>query len=82
MKMPLYTYLSTYRGASYIAQARRSNFHGFVDWIRDMPSGALPELTRTNLRGMDAVANRKNVWRKSVVVEGSELVVIAVQTVG
>jgi hypothetical protein len=36
--MPLYTYVATYRGASYIVQHRRSNFQGFGDWIQALPA--------------------------------------------
>ena len=31
--MPLYTYVAIYKGTSYIAQQRRSNYQGFGDWI-------------------------------------------------
>ena len=84
--MPLYTYFTTYRGASYVAQARRSNPHGFGDWIKDRPQNALPELKSSALNAemlygpFDIVQNKKNVWRKLVMVDGSELVVVAVQT--
>ena len=86
--MPLYTYVTTYRGGSYVAQGRRSNPSGFADWIRDKPASALPELKTSSLTAgilygeFEAMPNRKNVWRKSVTVEGSELLVIAVQTAG
>ena len=37
--MPLFTYLVTYKGATYIAQGSHSNFTGFaMTW-----AGALPE---------------------------------------
>jgi len=35
--MPLYTYIVTYRGRSHVAQARRSNFKGFIDWTQAVP---------------------------------------------
>jgi len=86
--MPLYTYVTTYRGASYVAQARRSNPHGFGDWIRERPRSSLPDLDLSALSAgdlygpMDTVPNKQRVWTKTLMVDGSELVVIAVQTVG
>jgi hypothetical protein len=87
--MPLYTYVLTYKGSSYVTQDRRSNFKGFASsWI-DLPATALPELS-LNLRKelsqkaysgtFDSVPNRKHVWRKSMEVGGSEFVVYAIQT--
>jgi hypothetical protein len=35
--MPLYTYVAIYKGSSYIAQQRRSNYQGFGDWIEALP---------------------------------------------
>ncbi len=84
--MPLYTYVATYRGASYVSQARRSNPHGSGDWIIDKPRSALPELnvsalSASDLYGpMNTLANKRSVWTKTILVDGSELVVIAVQT--
>ena len=85
--MPLYTYVTTYKGASYVAQDRRSNFKGFPGWIQEMPANALPGLTpalRKELNpyqgDFESVPNRQNVWRKSLIVGGSELVVLAIQT--
>ena len=90
--MPLYTYVTAYKGATYIAQGRHSNFKGFVSsWTTGIPSGALPgltpslmkELSEKSYRGdFEAVPNRENVWRKSLAVGGSEFVVIAVETKG
>lgn len=86
--MPLYTYVTTYRGSSYVAQARRSNHHGFGDWIIDKPKSALPELRMSALGAadlygpMNTVPNKKHVWTKTIVIDGSELVVVAIQTVG
>jgi hypothetical protein len=85
--VPLYTYLTTYKGASYVAQARRSNFRGFPDWIAEMPANALPGLTlalRKELNPYDGtfeeVPNRQHVWQKKLMIGGSELVVVVVQT--
>ena len=44
--MPLYTYIATFKGASYVAQGSYSNFRGFVSaWSGDLPDNALPSLT-------------------------------------
>jgi hypothetical protein len=87
--MPLYTYVLTFKGSSYVTQDRRSNFKGFVSSWVDIPATALPELSpdlRKELsqkayRGsFDEVPNRKNVWRKTLEIAGSEFVVYAIQT--
>jgi len=87
--MPLYTYVTIYKGASYVAQGRRSNFKGFPIWFQDMPVNALPDLTpalRKQVNPYDGtfvpVPNRQHVWRKTLLVGGSELVVIVIQTDG
>ena len=79
--MPLYTYVATYKGASYITQKRRSNPKGFPDWTEALP---------TTLRGkfnpydgaFDPVPNRKNVWRRVISAGGDELVVLVIATEG
>ncbi len=88
--MPLYTYIATYRGASYAGQNRFSNFKGFASRvIGDVPDGVLPGLDKAMRndvieamwRGQwQPIANRKNVWRNSFEVRGSEFVLYAVQT--
>lgn len=87
--MPLYTYVTNYKGATHIAQGRHSNFKGFATWIANIPDQALPALTPTlrkeidPYRGdFDPVPNQERVWRKSLIVGGSELTVIAVETKG
>jgi hypothetical protein len=87
--MPLYTYVTTYKGATYVAQGRHSNFKGFATWIADIPDKALPELTpalRKQLNpyqgDFDPLPNQERVWRKSLMVGGSELTVVAVETKG
>ena len=88
--MPLYTYILVYKGHSYVAQGRHSNFRGFVSsWTSELPPNALPGLT-PNLhkelgekayRGaFDEVPNRKHVWTKQIELGGSEFRVYAVQT--
>ena len=79
--MPLYTYVSTYKGQSHISQSRRSNPKGFPDWAE-----VLPQEIRAKLNPYDgafeSVPNRLNVWRKTLTIDGSELVVFAIQTDG
>jgi hypothetical protein len=88
--MPLYTYILVYKGQSYVAQGRHSNFRGFVSsWTSELPSNALPGLT-PNLQkelgekayrgAFDEVSNRKHVWTKAIEVGDSEFRVYAVQT--
>ena len=88
--MPLYTYVVTYKDASYVAQGRFSNFKGFVTaWTSEMPENALPGLTtplRKELFGkayrgeFAEIPNRKNVWRKVLDIGGNPFVVYAIQT--
>jgi hypothetical protein len=85
--MPLYTYVTVYKGATYVAQARHSNFKGFTDWITGVPANALPDLTpalRRKLNPYDGtfeeVPNRRHVWKKKLMVGGSELVAFVIQT--
>jgi hypothetical protein len=88
--MPLYTYIVTYRGASYVAQAKHSNFRGFVSsWTTDLPKDALPQPT-PDLRDalfkkarhgeFAAVPNRTHVWKKTLELGGDDFVIHAVQT--
>jgi hypothetical protein len=78
--MPRYTYVATYRGMSYIAQRRRSNFQGFGDWIEELPPMLRKKATKKMFAGFEPVPNRQNVWRKTLMIDDGELVVIAVQT--
>ena len=88
--MPLYTYVVTYKGDTYVAQDKKSNFKGFISsWTRDMPAGAMKALTPSLTKELQnaayygefpSVPGRKNVWRKSFLLGGSEFVVVAVQT--
>jgi hypothetical protein len=89
--MPLYTYVVTYRGGGYVAQASHSNFKGFVsEWADDVPMDALPGLTPALKRELSVAAysgdfmpvpNRHHVWKKVLTLGGHDLVVYAVQTV-
>ena len=79
--MPLYTYVTVYKGVSYIAQSRRSNFQGFADWMEALPA-ALRKEVASSYAGFEPVPNRQRVWRKLVTIDGNELVVVAIQTAG
>jgi hypothetical protein len=88
--MPLYTYIVSYKGDTYVSQGSHSNYRGFIStWCSNIPAGALPSLTSLlhkelaskAYRGEFApVANIKHAWRKSIDVGGSECTVVAVQT--
>ena len=79
--MPLYTYVTVHKGVSYVAQGRRSNFQGFSDWMEGLPA-ALQKDIGNPYAGFEPVPNRQHVWRKTLMVDGSELVVIAIKTEG
>jgi hypothetical protein len=89
--MPLFTYVVSYKGGTYVAQDRKSNFKGWwSSWTSDIPAGALPaltnelkrELAKPWLHGDDwaPVPNRANVWKKAFLLNESEFCVYAVQT--
>jgi hypothetical protein len=88
--MPLYTYVLSYKGGTHVAQGSHSNFKGFIStWCSNLPANALPALTPTLHRKLvekaytgefAPVANLSNTWQKSIDVDGSDFVVIAVQT--
>ena len=88
--MPLFTYIVSYKGESYVAQGSHSNFTGFaMTWASKIPANELPSVTpslRKELVGKAyegafvAIGNVKNVWHKSLKLGNSELVVHAVQT--
>jgi hypothetical protein len=88
--MPLYTYIVAFRGATYAAQARHSNFNGFVSsWSTDLPDNVFPGLTASLKNELSGKAyrsdflegpNRKNVWRKTLNLDGEDFTVYAVQT--
>jgi hypothetical protein len=76
--MPLYTYVVTYKEATYVVQRKRSNFQGFGDWAE-----ALPPALRKNVSlytGFDPIPNRQSVWRNVQTVDGHDLIIIAVAT--
>jgi hypothetical protein len=88
--MPLYSYVVTYKNGIHIAQGSHSNFKGFVStWATNIPPSSLPEMTpsrrselkqKAYLGEFVAAPNMKNVWRKTIDIDGSSLTVIAVQT--
>ena len=78
--MPLYTYVAIYKGTSYIAQRRRSNYQGFGDWIEALPAVLKEKAAQNMYAGFEPIPNRENVWRRSQTIHDSELVVIAIQT--
>jgi hypothetical protein len=88
--MPLYTYVVAYKGDTYVAQDKKSNFKGFVSsWTSEIPSNALKSLTPSLAKELAKIAysgdftpvpGRTNVWRKTILLDNSEFVVIAVQT--
>ena len=80
--MPLYTYVTTYKGVNYIAQQRRSNYQGFGDWIQPLPEALKKKAASAMYAGFKSVPNRKNVWQKALIIDESELVVFAIQTAG
>lgn len=88
--MPLYTYLVTFKGSTYVAQDRKSNFKGFYSsWSTNIPKGALPGLdskleselsSKAFIGDFQPLPNRKNVWCKTIELGGDLLTVHAVQT--
>ncbi len=82
--MPLYTYIVTYRSRSHVAQTRRSNFKGFIDWtevVPDLGPNRKQELSDGAYRAeFEAVPNRRHVWRASLSLGGHDLTVHVVQT--
>ena len=86
--MPLYTYVVSFNGSSYVVQDRRSNYRGFVNWAH-IPKDALPGITPKLQRELidkayrgdfEALANRKNVWQKTIELDNGLLTVHAIQT--
>ena len=87
--MPLYTYITAFKGATYASQGSYSNFKGFVSAWADLPANALPGLTPSLKKELAhkayrdefiEVPNKKYLWRKSIDLDGEEFVVYAVQT--
>ena len=88
--MPLYTYIVTYNDSNYVGQGNHSNFRGFINaWCSEMPDNALKgfnsslkmELQKLAHHGaFDSVPNRKNVWHKSIELNGKNFSIHAIET--
>ena len=88
--MPLYTYIASFKGSTYVAQGSYSNFKGFVSsWSGNLPENALPGLTpalrkelsqKAYYGDLNEIPNRKHVWRKTIDLNGEIFVVYAIQT--
>jgi len=82
--MPLYTYVISFNGNTYVSQSSHSNFRGFISWVdvvKDISSALKQELAQKAYRGeFYAIENKKHIWRKSIDLGGHELVVHAIQT--
>ena len=82
--MPLYTYVVSFKGSTYVSQSSHSNFRGFISWVDavgNIPPALRQELAHKAYRGeFSAVENKEHVWRKSIELGGQELVVHAIQT--
>lgn len=86
--MPLYTYIATYRGRSYVKQGRYSNYRGWTPYmITEMPESFVPKSDKALLQELvgklqrsewSAVDFCSNVWRTSVEVRGDRFEYIAV----
>jgi len=79
--MPLYTYMTAYKGAIHTVQVRRSNPSGFADWLEALPP-PLRKQVRSPYTGFEPIADRHGAWKKQEIIDGGELVVIAIQTAG
>lgn len=88
--MPLYTYVVTYNDSNYVGQGSHSNFKGFINaWCTEMPVNALKDFN-PNLKkqlqqqaykgSFDPVPNRKNVWHKTIELNGRCLSIHAIET--
>jgi len=90
--MPLYTYVLSFREATYVVQDRRSNYHGSAyALIAAVPDHALPGLTDQLRREAgdkalrsrwDALPNRAKVWRTSFDLGSKTFEMLAIQTDG
>jgi hypothetical protein len=88
--MPLYTYIVSFKGSTYVAQGSYSNFKGSVSsWSGGLPENALPGLTPSLRKELSQKAyygefaeipNRKHVWCKTIDLNGERFVVYAIQT--
>jgi hypothetical protein len=77
--MPFYTYVTLYRGVTYITQRRRSNVQGFADWMEGLPAEVRKSI-KSPYAGFEPVRNRQNVWQGSFAASGGQLLVTAIRT--
>ncbi|HEY0014211.1 MAG TPA: hypothetical protein VGB79_15315 [Allosphingosinicella sp.] len=90
--MPLYTYISSYRGGVHAEQGRYSNFKGFASGVSSqIPEAALPGLTPALRKELAekayrcewvAVPGRSGLWKSAFALGGSDFVVHVVETAG
>jgi hypothetical protein len=73
--MPLYTYVTSYKGAVHVSQGRHSNFKGFPTWLNSLPPSTLPALTPDLRKGIDPhrgdfepLPNVERAWRRTIQV--------------
>lgn len=78
--MPLYVYVVTYKGMSYINQAEGSNVRGFPNWIAAIPK-ELQNAVDPSDNAFEASPNQPNVWRKVISIDGIDLVIRAIETI-
>ena len=87
--MPLYTYVTSYKGAVHVSQGRHSNFKGFPTWLDNLPLNALPALSPNLRKGIDPyrgdfepLPSVERAWKKTMQVGDGELTVVAIETKG
>lgn len=88
--MPLFTYVVSYKGASYVAQGSHSNFKGFaMTWAGNIPPSAVSTLTPALRKELvhkayegafAAVSGVTHVWQKTVPLGDSAVTIFAIQT--
>jgi len=85
--MPLYTYVTSYKGAVHVSQGRHSNFKGFPTWLNSLPPSTLPGLTPDLRKGIDPhrgdfepLPNVERAWRRTIQVGDGVLTVVVVET--
>jgi len=85
--MPLYTYVTSYKGAVHVSQGRHSNFKGFPTWLNSLPPSTLPALTPDLRKGIDPhrgdfepLPNVERAWRRTIQVGDGVLTVVVVET--
>jgi hypothetical protein len=90
--MPLYTYVVSYNGRTFVDQDRKSNFKGFTSRLiaggsfydqLGLTKDVRQEMTGAIARASWAEApNREKVWQTEIVVGGKTLSMFAIDTRG